>query len=160
VGTEGESGVSSRSDGFGHDFPTETPSPHAIRADVPDSVPPTLRSWVGPPAPKSDPPPKNAGRKDDQAKLRLDLVPWRALESMAAVLTHGAAKYGDDNWHRVLSPNRRYFAAALRHLGAWRLGQRNDPDTDLPHLAHAGCCVLFLLSKLLGFDPPLDGEGE
>lgn len=92
------------------------------------------------------------GRKDDQGKMRVELLPVRALLAIAAVMTFGAAKYGDDNWQNV-TPRRRYYGAALRHLFARALGERIDPESGLPHLAHAACCVLFLLSGEVGHDP-------
>lgn len=60
------------------------------------------------------------------------------------MLQHGAAKYGENNWQKV-EPRSRYIAAALRHLNAHQQGERNDPETGLSHLAHATCCLLFLL---------------
>lgn len=84
-------------------------------------------------------------KKADSEKNRLDLLPFDALEQVGLVLTFGAKKYAPGNWAKC--PSRmRYFAAALRHLFAW--ARRKDPDEEsgLPHLAHAACCVLFLLS--------------
>ena len=57
----------------------------------------------------------------------------------------GAAKYGADNWQHVPNARQRYFDAAMRHLLAWWDGERLDAESGLPHLAHAGCCILFLL---------------
>jgi|SRR3989304_1873851 len=85
------------------------------------------------------------GVKRDALKARLDLVPWQSLESVAHVLAHGAQKYGVDNWQRVENAEQRYFAAALRHLIAWQSGEKLDPESGKPHLAHAACCVLFML---------------
>lgn len=85
------------------------------------------------------------GRKDDAGKLPMDLIPWRAIERIAAVLEYGARKYAPENWRKVPDPRRRYFAAGMRHLVAWWQGQENDPESGLPHLAHAGACLLFLL---------------
>jgi hypothetical protein len=87
------------------------------------------------------------GRKDDQDKARWDLLPWDAAEQVVEVLTFGARKYAPDNWRHVPEPQNRYFAAAMRHLVAWRNGQQDDPETGLPHLAHATCCLMFLLSR-------------
>lgn len=87
----------------------------------------------------------NDGRKDDSEKARLDLLPVRALELVARVLGFGARKYGVDNWRLVEDARRRYYAAALRHMFAWWAGEQLDPDTGVSHLAHAACCVLFLL---------------
>ena len=98
------------------------------------------------------------GLKYDTGKLRVDLLPVRALLAVAAVMTFGAAKYGANNWQNVV-PKRRYYAAALRHLWARALGQREDPESGLPHLAHAACCVLFMLSGEVGHDP-VDGFDE
>jgi hypothetical protein len=84
------------------------------------------------------------GMKRDHDKLRLDLLPWRAVEGVAEVLTFGAAKYAPRSWVTVPDAYRRYFAAALRHLLARAKGERNDPESGLPHLAHAACNVLFL----------------
>lgn len=86
------------------------------------------------------------GRKDDTDKPRWDLLPLRATSEIVDVLTYGARKYDAGNWEHVDDAETRYVAALERHLVAWRLGERNDPESDLHHLAHAGCCLLFLLS--------------
>jgi hypothetical protein len=72
------------------------------------------------------------------------LLPGKALAAIARVLDHGAKKYAPYNWMRV-RPRSRYVDAALRHLHAYADGEVNDPDSGLNHLAHAGCCILFLL---------------
>jgi probable DNA repair protein len=46
---------------------------------------------------------------------------------------------------RVPEPRERYFSAAMRHLVAWKEGSTHDLESGLPHLAHAVCCLLFLL---------------
>lgn len=89
----------------------------------------------------------NDGRKDDQGKDRWDLVPMGPMRDVVRVLMFGAQRYGDDNWHMVVSkPDgvRRYFSAVQRHLVAWWEGERLDPDSGMPHLAHAICGLLFL----------------
>ncbi len=96
------------------------------------------------------------GRKDDGEKNRLDLLPFGALEEVAKVLTAGARKYDDDNWRKVPNLRRRYLAAALRHLWDWRKGKTTDPETGLHNLAHAVCCLLFVLSYEVGMDPELE----
>ena len=85
-----------------------------------------------------------AFEKHDQDKPRPELLPPMAVESISRVLAFGAKKYDDDNWHKC-DDRRRYLGAALRHLFAWARGETTDPESGLPHLAHAGCCVLFLL---------------
>ena len=78
------------------------------------------------------------------AKTRLDLLPVGALRQIAEVLTFGAAKYSANNWARGTDWSR-YYAALQRHLFAWWEGEDRDPETGASHLAHAGCCLLFLL---------------
>ncbi len=93
------------------------------------------------------------GRKDDgtadglPVKDRWDLLPLGAVRAIIRVLMHGSAKYGDNNWRAVTDHRRRYYAAALRHLTAWHEGERDDVESGMSHLAHAGCCVLFLLAR-------------
>lgn len=78
------------------------------------------------------------GRKDDNGKTRYDLIPYEVLEDVAKVYTEGAKKYSDNNWQLVDKAKDRYFAAAMRHLIAWRKGERiNKDDFNLPHLSHA-----------------------
>jgi hypothetical protein len=87
------------------------------------------------------------GVKFDKQKVRWDLIHWQTYEDVAKVLTFGAVKYSDDNWKKVLRGERgpdRYFAAAMRHLVAWKKGEIIDPESGLPHLAHAQCCLMFL----------------
>ena len=84
--------------------------------------------------------------KHDQEKPRWDLLPMEALAPIVDVLTFGARKYAPDGWRTVPEWRRRYYAALLRHLVAWWRGEKVDPESGLSHLAHAGCCLLFLIS--------------
>jgi hypothetical protein len=86
------------------------------------------------------------GRKFDVDKNRWDLLPWNAAAEIVKVLTFGARKYAPNNWRYVPEARDRYFSALHRHMQAWWGGEKLDPETGLPHLAHAGCCLLFLLS--------------
>ena len=85
-----------------------------------------------------------SGLKNDSDKPRWDLLPIAPIEAIVAVLTFGARKYSPDNWRRVDNGVERYYAAALRHIVSWRKGERLDQESGLPHLAHAGCCLVFL----------------
>lgn len=90
------------------------------------------------------------GTKADAGKRRYDLVPWEEFQSVVSVMTHGAVKYAPDNWKIVPDAKKRYFAAALRHIiDGWACGERNDPvdkgGDGEPHLAHAICCLLYLM---------------
>jgi len=85
------------------------------------------------------------GRKFDEGKPRWGLLPWKPVEEIVKVLTLGSLKYEDHNWQRVPNASNRYFDAMHRHIAAWKLGEKKDPETGLSHLAHAGCCLLFLM---------------
>ena len=86
------------------------------------------------------------GRKFDKGKARWDLLPWNEVGQIVQVLTYGAQKYDDDNWKHVRPFFRRYFSAMMRHIfDRFIKNERLDPGSGLPHLAHAGCCLLFLM---------------
>lgn len=85
------------------------------------------------------------GRKDDQGKLRMDLVPPDVIEAMATVLTDGADRYGGRNWEQGMAWSRPY-AAMLRHMFSWWQGRDRDPESGRSHLWHALCCVSFLVA--------------
>jgi hypothetical protein len=85
------------------------------------------------------------GIKFDGEKLRWDLLPWEEVSEIVDILTFGAKKYADNNWQHVPNRRTRYFAASMRHLTKWFMGERLDPESGRNHLAHALCCILFLL---------------
>lgn len=84
------------------------------------------------------------GLKYDTDKPRMELLPAYSLEEIARVLSFGAKKYESWNWSRGIAYSR-LLGAALRHLYSFARGEDKDPESGLSHLAHAGCCVLFLL---------------
>ena len=88
------------------------------------------------------------GVKYDAGKLRYDLMPHDALAEYVGVLTYGSAKYSARNWEAGMDWSRMY-AAALRHLTSWWQGEDADPESGHPHLAHALCCISFLLAYQL-----------
>lgn len=85
------------------------------------------------------------GMKFGDEKPRYDLIPPESLEEIAKVLSEGAKKYEPRNWEKGV-PYSKYYRAAIGHLNLWKKGEDDDPDTGLSHLAHAGCCVMFLLT--------------
>ena len=72
---------------------------------------------------------KSQGMKNDQDKVRLDLIESQFIEDVGEVLTFGAKKYEPNNWQKVENPEDRYYAAALRHLIAWRKGEKTDGES-------------------------------
>ena len=88
------------------------------------------------------------GIKHDQDKIRMDLVPWDVVVEIAKILTFGARKYADRNWEKGFNWSRVY-GALMRHLTLWFQGQDTDAETGRSHLAHAGCCLFFLLAFVL-----------
>jgi len=85
------------------------------------------------------------GRKDDHDKPMWSLLPMFIIERIVEVLNFGAKKYEPNNWQRVPKAENRYFSAAMRHLTAWQMGESTDKESGLSHLAHAACCLVFLM---------------
>ena len=85
------------------------------------------------------------GKKFDSDKPRMDLLPPKAIFEVAKVLGFGAQKYDPENWRLLDNLQSRYTAGALRHIFAHMDGEDLDPETNLSHLAHAMCCLLFKL---------------
>lgn len=84
-------------------------------------------------------------KKHDQGKLQWHLLPVEGTEEMIRVMEFGAKKYGDYNWYLGMDWLR-LFNACMRHMWAWFLGEENDPESGISHLAHASCCILMLSS--------------
>jgi len=87
------------------------------------------------------------GKKADSGKLEWHLLPWRECEEVVRVLMKGKEKYGENNWRIVDDMISRYWDAAMRHMTAYRKGEIKDPEFGTPHLAHAMCCLLFMMWK-------------
>jgi len=82
--------------------------------------------------------------KFDGDKLPVNLLSTEALNQTAAVLKFGADKYHAHNWRDGFVWSRP-LAAAMRHIMAFNDGEDRDPESGLSHLAHAACCIMFLL---------------
>lgn len=85
------------------------------------------------------------GTKDDWDKLPYHLFPFDALDEVAIILAFGAKKYGERNWENGMNWGR-VFRACMGHMWAWFLRKGLDAETGRSHLAHAACCILFLLA--------------
>ena len=85
------------------------------------------------------------GVKYDDNKPEYSLLPPVALLEMTKNLTFGAKKYCRENWRRVPDAKRRYFDAAFRHMQLWHMGETDDPENNLHHLAAAAVNLMFIL---------------
>lgn len=95
------------------------------------------------------------GTKFDAGKPTTALLPSKPLLEIAKVLDYGAKKYAPHNWRKGISYTR-VLSAAQRHMWAWNDGETADKETNLNHIAHAACNLLFLLeyqlSGMIEFD--------
>jgi hypothetical protein len=87
---------------------------------------------------------QSLGKKFDEGKPQLSLVPKSLIWAVGTVLTFGAKKYGTDNWRRGLAWSRPYNAL-LRHLTAWWAGETVDAESGKSHLWHAATELAFLI---------------
>jgi hypothetical protein len=86
--------------------------------------------------------------KYDSHKNRYDLLPPEALDDIVKIYTYGAIKYPSPrNWENGMSWGR-VFGAMMRHAWAFWRGEDMDPESKLPHLAHAAWCCLTLLQYM------------
>jgi hypothetical protein len=78
-------------------------------------------------------------------KLPLHLWPETATALGCLGLLDGMLKYGRSNYRAIGIRASIYVDAAKRHLNAWFEGEENDPDSGLPHFAHALACIAILV---------------
>jgi hypothetical protein len=81
------------------------------------------------------------------SKLPLHLWPETATILGALGLLDGANKYGRANFRAVGARASTYVDACKRHLNAWFEGEDHDPDSGLPHFAHALACLAILVDS-------------
>lgn len=84
------------------------------------------------------------GIKHDEEKPDFSLISSIGLTEIVRVMTFGKKKYGSNNWRGGIAWTR-IIAAVLRHIFAWLRGETYDPESNINHLAHAGCGILMLL---------------
>lgn len=104
---------------------------------------------------------KQEGKKFDQDKPDLTLVPVELLEAVAGALGYGVVKYGRGNYELGLE-DVRLIAACLRHIYAHLGGEELDSESGQPHLGHAAANLgmYFRCQKLGTLKRVLGGKGE
>lgn len=85
------------------------------------------------------------GLKYDTDKLRWDLLDLKLIKEIVKVYSFGAKKYTDNSWQQVENAKERYYAAMMRHLEAYRAGEKKDPESGLLHTSHIGWNALALI---------------
>lgn len=82
--------------------------------------------------------------KQPEDKIRLDLVEPSFIKAVGKVRTYGLKAYPDEQGWRN-EPKQRFIAATMRHFEAYRSGEILDPESNMPHLWHAACNLMFLI---------------
>lgn len=86
------------------------------------------------------------GLRYNGGKNRLDLIPCSLIDGVGRVLTFGAQKYAPDNWRKFNQQQvKECIGSAMRHIEQYRQGNWLDPESGLPHLAHAATNLGFIL---------------
>jgi hypothetical protein len=86
---------------------------------------------------------KGSGARFNTGKPDFSLIPLCTLEDEARVWEYGKKKYAAWNWTKGMDWSVP-FACAMRHMAAWQRGEECDPESGLPHLAHAQCNLRML----------------
>lgn len=97
--------------------------------------------------------PRTGGEKGRKPQ-RFELIPMGAMGKVAEVYGFGASKYADHNWRRGYDWSLS-LGAAFRHMAAFLEGEDLDPESGLPHPAHAVFHMLALLTFMVEH-PELD----
>ena|SRR3990167_1261216 len=84
--------------------------------------------------------------KFDNDKTDWAILPFSSIEEIVKVLKFGETKYARGNF--AVGKGLGYLRlinASIRHIIAFARGEDNDPESGLNHIAHAACCLVFLL---------------
>lgn len=84
------------------------------------------------------------GKKHDENKPPMALIPWEAEEEEALVWGFGAKKYGAHNFRKGIE-YLRILSALRRHTSAILRGEDIDPESGCLHAAHIRCCAAMLI---------------
>ena len=88
--------------------------------------------------------------KDDEGKLRYDLIPYSSLDEVVKVITLGEEKYPEpeQNWFITATPEtlERYKAAVGRHYSKVMQGEELDSDMGTSHWANIATNCLFIMA--------------
>ncbi len=88
--------------------------------------------------------PKEEGKRFNQGKTRLGLIPPFSIQEIGKVFTKGAEKYGDNNYRKGM-PWSKCVDSLHRHLNAFEQGEDFDAESGLHHMAHVATNAIFLL---------------
>jgi hypothetical protein len=78
-------------------------------------------------------------------KVPLHLWPETASVLGSMGLLDGALKYGRANFRAIGVRASIYYDATRRHMNKWFEGEDIDPDSGLPHLAHALASIAIII---------------
>ena len=79
--------------------------------------------------------PDTGGQKGQKPEAYA-LIPVKPLAEVARVYGFGAEKYDSRNWEKGYAWSLSY-SSLQRHINAFWGGEDTDPESGLPHLAHA-----------------------
>lgn len=83
------------------------------------------------------------GDHRDDGKSMVQLVDSTFIEAIGHVMAFGAKKYARENWRGGIHLTR-LVGSVLRHTYAFMRREDKDPESGLPHLAHAGASLMML----------------
>ena len=86
------------------------------------------------------------GKRYNEGKLPVDLVPPSLVFAVASVLQKGAEKYEARNWERGME-HTKVYGCLMRHILKWASPFHSDLDeeTGCNHLWHAACNIAMLI---------------
>lgn len=90
---------------------------------------------------------KGEDSKPVKDKRRWDIVPLSLFAPVIDVFWNANKKYKRCSWVHC-KPEEvvpKYYAAMVRHIEAYASGEWSDPESGLPHLAHAVASALIVL---------------
>ena len=123
---------------------------------IADGVDSGLIRWHADPDPFANP---QSALHFDDGKPQVDLLDPYAMEQVGHVLAYGGRKYADPFNYRKGLPYRKLVGSTLRHVFAFLRREDRDPETGLPHLAHAMADLMMLLA-LTQLHPEMDDRAE
>lgn len=91
---------------------------------------------------------ESEGKRYNEGKPRVDLIPGDALLSLGDVFAMGAEKYGERNWELGMKWTT-VLASMLRHTYKFMIGQDRDEESGLLHTQHIAWNALALLTYQL-----------